>query len=1510
MGTAEKKVHGFLAGGGEMGQRIRQFDWSQTSLGDPEYWPEGLKTCVRIMLSSQQPIWIGWGKELIKLYNDAYIDIVRGKHPVALGQPASVVWKDIWKDIAPMLSKAMEKDEGTYVESQLLIMHRSGFPEETYYTFSYTPVLGDDDKPAGIICYNTTDTERIINERSLKTLQQLDSLVQKKTEKDVYLQAAKALEFNNWDFPFALIYKVTDDGRTAELLAKAGFSDEPSEVPSVIDISNPNTHTENFCKAVEENRIVESENNGRWQDLPKGAWDIMPHHYIHVPIRGANKKFPLAILSMGLNPYRQFDDVYKNFIQLTGDQISLGVNNALAYEEERKRAQALEELDKAKTLFFSNISHEFRTPITLMLGPLEELLSKSALRLDEHERKHLEVTHRNALRLLKLVNTLLDFSRIESGRHQAHFAPTDLTAYTRNLTSNFSTVMEKAGLQLNILIEPVAQPVYVDKQMWEKIVFNLLSNAFKYTLQGTVTVCLNADTNKVLLSVEDTGVGIPVHELPHMFDRFHRVQNTAGRTYEGTGIGLSLVKELVQLHKGDINVESTEGVGSKFTVSIPLGKTHLPPENIEDNPALEEIISSVYIDEASSFLKPDKVSYNAQNNTFDPTLETILIVDDNDDMRNHVESIIKARYNTLTAANGLEALKIIKQHSPALILSDIMMPVMDGIELLKAVKDNIATAQTPVILITARAGEESRIEGYETGADDYMTKPFSANELLSRVKSQLKIASTRKEIEQRLRGFLMQAPAAIAILEGPEHIFSLTNARFQELISRNQTDLLGKTLHEAFPELNGQGIYEIFTHVYQSGEPFMAHEFSASFLENGKKRSGYWDFVVYPIQNNDGFINELMVHVVEVTQQIEARKKIEANEREFRNVLMQAPSIFMLLKGPDMVINFVNDPLLISWGKTRDIVGKKLIDVLPELEGQPFPKLLQQVYETGKTHYGNEERASIVKDGTPHDIYYNYVYQPSYDIDNTISGITVMATDITEQVVSRKKIEESEVQFRRLAETLPQLVWMTDAKGNQQYASKRWVEYTGFIPSPDNWPKQVHPDDFERMEKAWLHSLKTHEIYKIELRLRHKSGEYRWHYGHGEPIRNEQGEIINWIGNFMDIHEQKLFTEKLEILVEKRTAELLEKNTALENSESFLLQLIDSSVEFIVVVDKNLNFINANKKFEKEINMSRAELYGKHFFDIQPKARNTPQHEAMLAALTGEVVHFDKAQALIRDDFYVDTYFIPLIIQNQVEGVMIMSRDVSDIVRSEIMLEEKNKALEDSNKELESFNYIASHDLQEPLRKIRTFIHLIEKSGLNSENAQKYFEKINSSAQRMSDLIQSVLTYSRLSKTGEDFTETDLNKILADVKTDFELLIKEKNAHIKSNHLPKIKANALQINQLFSNLISNSLKFSVEKPLITINSKLVKGKTVSALAPPKQSFVYLTFKDNGIGFPEEFKEKIFHLFQRLHGKSEYSGTGIGLSIVKKIIEQHKGFITAESHAGDGATFHIWLPVGD
>lgn len=363
------------------------------------------------------------------------------------------------------------------------------------------------------------------------------------------------------------------------------------------------------------------------------------------------------LILCGLNARLRYNEQYNSFLKTIQAQTEKSLNTINALQEDKKRITALEELDKAKTVFFSNISHEFRTPITLMLGPLEEIINSKDGSLNENEKQNLEATHRNAMRLLRLVNSLLDYSRIEGGRQTANYTLTDLTSFTKNLASNFRSIIEAAKLNFIIEANEFIKPVYIDKQMWEKIVFNLLSNAFKYTLEGSITLKLFSDTNFTVFEVVDTGVGIPKDELPKMFNRFYRANNVVGRSFEGTGIGLSLVKELVNSHGGTIEVESTEGKGSLFRVKIPFGKEHLPvSQTSEKNNEADYVISSNYISETSTFVN-NTGDLDKPSNTSGSYEHTVLIVDDNSDMRQHLESLLKNRFNIHTAANGMQALK-------------------------------------------------------------------------------------------------------------------------------------------------------------------------------------------------------------------------------------------------------------------------------------------------------------------------------------------------------------------------------------------------------------------------------------------------------------------------------------------------------------------------------------------------------------------------------------------------------------------------------------------------------------------------------------------------------------------------------------------------------------------------------------------------------------------------------------------------------------------------------------
>lgn len=753
----------FLSAGGELGALMRSHDWAATSLGLIEHWPRSLKTAVGIMLNSRQPIWIGWGDELIYLYNDAYKAIIGGKHPWALGKPTATVWWEIWPDIGPMLATAMQGDEGIYVEAQLLIMERNGYPEETYYTFSYTPIPDDEGGVGGIFCANSDDTQRVIGERQLSLLRELaTSTADARTWREACVRSGAALSTNPHDLPFALIY-LAEEGKPGLTLAAACGIEHGH--PAALDtLTAAASMTWPFEEVLRDNqpRLASNTESLFGSDLPYGAWDQPARKAVVLPLPASGDTGRSGVMVVGLNPFRLFDESYRGFLGLVAGQVAAAIANAQAYEQERRRAETLAEVDRAKTTFFSNVSHEFRTPLTLMLGPLEEALAAPPAELPGR-RGELEIVHRNSLRLLRLVNSLLDFARVEAGRAQAVYEPVDLASFTAELASTFRSACERAGLSLSLDCPSLGCLVHVDRDMWEKVVLNLISNAFKFTLHGEIQISLKRVGEEVELSVRDSGGGIPEAELPRLFERFHRIDGAQGRSHEGSGIGLALVHELVKLHGGHITVESKLTQGSVFKVLLPLGTAHLPADRVRMEQASTSVPAraSAYADEALRWL-PDTLDQNAveeraivgiadADRRLSQKRPRVLLADDSADMRDYLRRLLEGSYEIEAVEDGRAAIEAARRAPPNLVLTDVMMPQLDGFELVRALRQDFALRDIPIIMLSARAGEEAEVEGLEAGADDYLVKPFSARELLARVGANIKLAQTRSESALALR---------------------------------------------------------------------------------------------------------------------------------------------------------------------------------------------------------------------------------------------------------------------------------------------------------------------------------------------------------------------------------------------------------------------------------------------------------------------------------------------------------------------------------------------------------------------------------------------------------------------------------------------------------------------------------------------------------------------------------------------------------------------------------------
>ncbi|MDX1487996.1 MAG: ATP-binding protein, partial [Acidiferrobacterales bacterium] len=711
-----------------MDKRIRAFDWSQTPIGPLSDWPQSLKTAVRILLNSRYPMFVWWGSELTNIYNDAYVPILGARHPQALGRSAPQIWADVWPVVGPQSEIVFSQGKATWNESILLMMERHGYTEETYFTFSYSPVPTERDDVGGLFCVCTEDTQRVVGERQLALLRDLAAkTTDVRTWQEASIRSMEALSSNPHDLPFAMLYIVQPDGTSLSLAGTSGIIPGHVAAPARATLDEKTLWPFATTFGGYDITVVDDLPTRISTPLPTGAWQQSPMQAALLPITATGQTGRGGVLIVGLNPFRFFDEDYRNFLLLVAGQISASIASAQAYEEEKKRAEALAELDRAKTTFFSNVSHEFRTPLTLMLGPVEEMLQKSEVEITPANREQLEVVHRNSLRLLKLVNTMLDFSRIEAGRLQASYEPVNLAQYTAELASVFRSAIEGAGLQLLVNCPPLSEPVYIDRDMWEKIVLNLLSNAFKFTFAGEIEVRLEALNGQAQLTVRDTGVGIPAAEMPHVFERFHRVKDARGRTHEGTGIGLALVQELVMLHGGTVRAESALNKGSQFIVSVPLGKDHLDPQHISKTKILKPTKTEAEAfrqetlrwlpdeepDDERTWIRDDRELSeerpSRKHKKMPGPRPRILWADDNADMREYVSRLLHERFDVEAVADGQAALEAARAHPPDLILSDVMMPRLDGFGLLRALRADPQLRETPIILLSARADEETRL---------------------------------------------------------------------------------------------------------------------------------------------------------------------------------------------------------------------------------------------------------------------------------------------------------------------------------------------------------------------------------------------------------------------------------------------------------------------------------------------------------------------------------------------------------------------------------------------------------------------------------------------------------------------------------------------------------------------------------------------------------------------------------------------------------------------------------
>jgi len=1460
-------------GGGELGELMRSVDWSRTVLPPPQAWDPSLRTAVSICLSSRFPIVIFWGREFAGLYNDAYIPILGPKHPHMFGRPAEECWHEIWDVIGPMLNGVLDTGRATWSEDLQLILNRNLPREECYFTFSYSAIRTDSGNVGGVFCAVTETSERVINDRRLTTLGDLGArAAEAETAQEACQIASETLCANTADVPFHLLYLVEDTH--VRLAAGTPIAQDVAARPQVL-ITDPSSlwPFEKVWTTGRSQLVIGLEE--RVPGLPAGGWPEPCNAALLLPLGAPGQARPQGFLVAGINPRRVFDAPYRSFFDLVAGNAGTAVANAKAYEEEKRRAEGLAELDRAKTVFFSNVSHEFRTPLTLLLGPLEDLLQQPG---GSASRNHelIEVAHRNGLRLQKLVNTLLDFSRIEAGRVQAVYQPTDVCVLTADLSSNFRAAVEKAGIKFVIDCPPLSRPVYLDREMWEKIVLNLLSNAFKFTLAGTITVAIRDRGEHLELSIADTGIGIPAQELPRIFERFHRVEGARGRTFEGTGIGLALVNELVKLQGGSVSVQSQVDQGTTFIVSIPFGKAHLPQDKIDAGSSLQPAPSAVdsYVEEALRWLPetpgwlPERPSANPQG----APRQRILLADDNADMRSYLKRILGQHYDIQTAVNGEEALAQAIHSPPDLILSDVMMPRLDGFGLLSQLRAHQKTKTIPVILLSARAGEESCVEGLEAGADDYLVKPFTARELLARVSSHLAMARVRREAteslatsEGRFRTMANSAPVLIW-LDGPDRRCIWVNEPWLKFGGRTMDQELGEGWTELMHPEDLPGCLANYQQCFDRRQQF-------SMECRARRHDGEWRWMLnhgIPLFSQSGEFTGFIGSCVDITDRKEMERELQLLLDASGTLLASPHESNVVQTILSVAQRFVAADAYAIWRQTgpdawsaiatfglSDNYSRTAVQPSTQLSTQPST---QPSLRPEPQAFSDIEQAPLLVSRL--EMYRAEGIRSLLTIPMTLHG-TLSGT----LVFYYRKPHQFTERETRLAATLANLT--AAALGTSDLYERQKAL------------RAVAEESAQRTEFLAEAGSALASSLDYRLTLAKVAGLAVPFFADwcGVNIVDDNGVlqrlVIRHAGVEMDVARdlQKLFPTSrnpaARLAVRARKTQFIE-----QISDSLMARYIRQPERLALLQSLGLR----SAIFAPLV--ARGRTLGVLTFATAESARCYTPEDVSLAE---ELAH--------RAALAVDNARLFADVAHERERVQITNRT----------LRNANQALRRANDDLEQFAFSASHDLREPLRTVAVYTELLKRHFGDKLDAKAatFVGYTVSGVRRMEALMNDLLSYVQAARgTDEEPPAVDSNQVLNMTLANLQTAIQESGASILSGDLPYVPVHAVHLEQLFQNLIGNAIKYrNGAAPQIEI----------AARRSSHQEWTF-SVKDNGIGIDPQYAKQVFGIFKRLHSSESYSGTGIGLAICQKIVERYGGRIWVESELGKGATFCFTLPA--
>ena len=739
---------------------------------------------------------------------------------------------------------------------------------------------------------------------------------------------------------------------------------------------------------------------------------------------------------------------------------------------------------------------------------------------------------------------------------------------------------------------------------------------------------------------------------------------------------------------------------------------------------------------------------------------------------------------------------------------------------------------------------------------------------------------------------------------------------------------LGQKGEDCWPEI-WPTIKPLIDQVLSGGDATWSEDQLIPIFRNGRLEDVYWTFSYNPVNDEAGKVRGVLVVCHETTKNVQAVKGLKISEARFQNLISEAPVGIIVLSGKEMLVELVNKAYGKLIGRTpEEITGKRLFDVIPEA-AEVYRPLLEDVLFNGKPVSFNGYPYSVENNGKKIEGCLDIIFQPYKEIDGTVTGVMALCHDVTEQVKSRKKIEDSEQRLRSFIESAPFPISVYTGKEMLiQFANQSIMDawgkgndvigklYTDILPELEN------QEIFNQVQQVYNTGIPFHaKDQRVDLVIDGKLQPFYFNYSF-TPVFDGDGSVYGVMNTAADVTDLHMAHKKM------------------KESEQNLRNVILQAPVAMCMLKGPENVVEiANERMYEIWGKSKEEVQGKPIFEGLPEAKGQGLEDLLNAVYsTGKTFIAHEVPVSLPRENGIQTVYLDFVYEafkegpDVVSGIMAVAIEVTDQVAARLKIEESeallqarveerteelkkaNEDLANINKELEQFTYAASHDMQEPLRKVHTFSSFLLHNNAEQldDRGKNYLNKIASSVDRMKNIIDDLLYYSHQTREEQVFESTDLNNIIEEIKADLELSIQQKDASIHASALPLIKAVPSQMNQLFSNLFSNSLKFSKPgKPLqIKIDYKILSEQEVAALNIPdaQEAYIKIIFSDNGIGFEQQYAQQIFRLFTRLHGKAEYEGTGIGLGLCKKIVQNHNGLIWAESELGKGADFIIVLPL--